>query len=45
MMLGDKLRIQNNDLYGCLILPSAVGIGEYNASMEFKVPRENILVY
>ena len=33
------------ELHGCVILPSAVGIGQYNTSMQFKVPRENILVY
>jgi len=32
-------------LHGRVILPSAVGVGQYNTSMQFEVPRENILVY
>jgi hypothetical protein len=30
-------------LHGCVILPSAVGVGLYNTSMQFKVPQENII--
>jgi hypothetical protein len=33
------------ELHGCVILPDANGGGQYNTSMQFKVPRENILVY
>ena len=27
------------ELHGCVILPSAVGVGQYDTSMQFKVPR------
>ena len=33
------------ELHGCVKLPSTIGVGEYNTSMQFKVPRDNILVY
>ena len=33
------------ELHGCVILPSAGGVGQYNTSMQFNAPRENILVY
>ena len=33
------------ELHGCVILHSAVGVGQYNTSMQFKVPQENILVH
>jgi hypothetical protein len=33
------------ELHGCVTLPSAVGVEQYNTSMQFKVPRENILLY
>jgi hypothetical protein len=33
------------ELHGCVILPDANGGGQYNSSMQFKVPRENVLVY
>ena len=33
------------ELHGCVILSSAVGVGQYNTPMQFKVPWENILVY
>ena len=32
-------------MHGCVILPSTVDVGQYNTSMQFKVSRENILVY
>jgi hypothetical protein len=35
----------NLELHGCVILLSAVGVGQYNTSMQFKVPQENILVF
>jgi hypothetical protein len=31
--------------HGYIILTSAVGVGQYNTSMQFKVPRENIIAY
>ena len=31
------------ELHGCVILHSAVGVGQYNTSMQFKVHRENIV--
>jgi len=32
------------ELHGCVILPSAVGVGQYSTSMQFKVPG-NIFLY
>ena len=32
------------ELHGCVILHSAVGVRQYNTYMQFKIPRENILV-
>jgi hypothetical protein len=33
------------ELHGSVILPDTNGRGQYNTSMQFKVPRENVLVY
>jgi hypothetical protein len=33
------------ELHGCVILRDANGGGKYKTSMQFKVPRENVLVY